>query len=48
MFFSMLIMESDKNETNIAFIKGANGIKLVFDYDNSSIARLNEDINNFF
>jgi hypothetical protein len=44
--FIMLIMESDKNETNISFIKGNKGIRLSPDYDNSSMARLNENINN--
>ena len=45
--FSVLIMESDKNETNIGFIKSKDGLRLAPDYDNSSMARLNENINNF-
>ena len=46
-FFYMLIMESDKNATNISFIKGKDGIRLAPDYDNASMVRLNENINDF-
>lgn len=45
--FITLLMESDKNETNIGFIKGQNGMRLTPDYDNATVARLNENINNF-
>lgn len=44
--FYGLIMESDKNETNIAFIKGVDGFTLTPDYDNSSMASLNKNIAN--
>lgn len=44
--FYGLIMESDKNETNIAFIKGYNPLKLTPDYDNSSMAALDRNIQN--
>ena len=40
------IMESDKNETNIGFIKGVDGFTLTPDYDNSSMAALNKNISN--
>lgn len=42
--FYGLIMETDKNETNIAFIKGEGGISLSPDFDNSSMAGLNDNI----
>lgn len=45
--FYGLIMESDKNPTNIAFIKRGAKIILSPDYDNSSMARLNENIDLF-
>lgn len=44
--FYGMIMESDKNETNIAFIKGASALRLTPDYDNSSMAGLNKNISN--
>ena len=44
--FHGLIMESDKNETNIAFIKGFNPLRLTPDYDNSSMAALDRNIQN--
>lgn len=44
--FYGLIMESDKNATNIAFIKGDNALALTPDYDNSSMAGLNDNIQN--
>lgn len=44
--FYGLIMESDKNETNIGFIKGVDGFSLTPDYDNSSMAALNKNIAN--
>ena len=44
--FYGLIMESDKNETNIGFIKSSTtGLRLTPDYDNSSMASLNNNIN---
>lgn len=42
--FYGLIMETDKNDTNIAFIKGENGLTLTPDFDNSSMAGLNDNI----
>lgn len=46
--FYGLIMESDKNNTNISFIKGNHlPLRLSPDYDNSTMARMNEDINGF-
>jgi len=45
--FYGLIMESDKNATNIAFIRGNNGLRISPDFDNSSMARMNENINDF-
>ena len=39
-------MESDKNETNIGFIKGVDGFSLTPDYDNSSMAALNKNVSN--
>lgn len=43
--FYNLIFESDKNETNIAFIKGADGkCRLSPDYDNSSMCALNKNV----
>ena len=46
--FYGLIMESDKNNTNISFIKAPNGkLRLSPDYDNSTMARLNENIYDF-
>lgn len=43
--FYGLIMESDKNETNIGFIKSPKtGLRLTPDYDNSSMASLNNNI----
>lgn len=44
--FYGLIMESDKNETNIGFVKGVDGFALTPDYDNSSMAALNRNIAN--
>lgn len=44
--FYGLIMESDKNETNIGFIKGVDGFSLTPDYDNSSMAALNKNVSN--
>lgn len=44
--FYGIIMESDKNATNIGFIKGESGISLTPDYDNSSMAGLNKNIQN--
>ena len=44
--FYGLIMECDKNETNIAFIRGKNTLRLTPDYDNSSMACLNKNISN--
>ena len=43
-FYGMII-ESDKNDTNIAFIQGNSGFTLTPDYDNSSMACLNKNIN---
>lgn len=46
--FYGLIMESDKNNTNLSFIKDQNSkIRISPDYDNSTMARMNEDINDF-
>ncbi|MBQ3510961.1 MAG: HipA domain-containing protein [Bacilli bacterium] len=45
--FYGLIMESDKNETNIGFIKGLKPLRLTPDYDNSSMAALDNNIQNF-
>lgn len=45
--FYGLIMESDKNETNIAFLRGLHNLRLAPDYDNSTMARLNENIDLF-
>lgn|SRR5574344_729603 len=45
--FYGLIMESDKNDTNIGVIKDNTSLRLSPDYDNSTMARLNEDINDF-
>lgn len=42
--FYGLIMESDKNDTNISFIRKKTRLTLSPDYDNSTMARLNEDI----
>lgn len=45
--FYGLIMESDKNATNITFIKGINNkLTISPDYDNSTMARLNENVDN--
>ncbi len=44
--FTGLIMESDKNATNISFIKTGNKLRLSPDYDNSTMCRLNENITN--
>ena len=44
--FYGIIMESDKNATNIGFIKGESHISLTPDYDNSSMAGLNKNIKN--
>lgn len=44
MFYGV-IMESDKNETNIAFKKKRTKLSLTPDYDNSTMCRLNENIN---
>ena len=43
MFYG-LIMESDKNDTNISFIRKKTRLTLSPDYDNSTMARLNENI----
>ncbi|MCI8346906.1 MAG: hypothetical protein HFJ12_03035 [Bacilli bacterium] len=43
MFYG-LIMESDKNKTNISYIKKGSKLRLSPDYDNSTMARLNENI----
>lgn len=45
--FYGLIVESDKNPTNIAFIKRGSKIFLSPDYDNSNMARLNENVESF-
>ena len=45
--FYGLILESDKNETNLAFLKNSNGIKLSPDFDNSSMCQLNKNIKSF-
>lgn len=46
--FYGLIMESDKNSTNISFIKNNNKtLRLSPDYDNSTMARMNENIGDF-
>ena len=46
--FYGLIMESDKNSTNISFIKNPKtGLRLSPDYDNSSMALLNKNIRGF-
>lgn len=46
--FYGLILESDKNATNIAFIKSVDcPLHLTPDYDNSSIASLNNDISHY-
>mgnify|MGYP003309911568 CR=1 FL=1 len=44
--FYGLIMEGDKNETNIAFIKGQSALRLSPDFDNASMAGLNKNIQN--
>lgn len=44
--FYGVIMESDKNETNIGFVKGIDGFSLTPDYDNSSMAALNKNVAN--
>ena len=41
--FYGMIMESDKNDTNIGLIKGKNALSLTPDYDNSSMACLNKN-----
>ena len=38
------IIEGDKNATNIAFIKGLSALRITPDYDNSSMAGLNKNI----
>lgn len=43
MFYGV-IMESDKNDTNISFIRKKSRLRLAPDYDNSTMCRLNEDI----
>lgn len=44
--FYGMIMESDKNETNLSFIKNKEAmLRLSPDYDNSTMARMNENIN---
>lgn len=45
--FYGLIMESDKNATNLSIIKSKNSIWLSKDYDNSTMCRMNENINTF-
>ena len=46
--FYGLIMESDKNNTNISFIKSnTQKLRLSPDYDNSTMSRMNEDIDGF-
>lgn len=42
--FYGLIMESDKNMTNISYIKKRTRLRLSPDYDNSTMSRLNENI----
>ena len=46
LFYSMII-ESDKNSTNIAFIKSLKGLRISPDYDNSSMALLNNNIDSY-
>lgn len=47
MFYG-LIMESDKNNTNISFItNNKKSLRLSPDYDNSTMSRMNEDIGKF-
>lgn len=43
MFYG-IIMESDKNDTNISFLRKKSRLKLAPDYDNSTMSRLNEDV----
>lgn len=43
MFYG-LMMESDKNMTNISYIKKGSRLRLSPDYDNSTMSRLNENI----
>lgn len=45
--FYGLILESDKNSTNISFIKTIDGLKLSPDYDNSSMCELSKNISNY-
>ena len=45
--FYSIIIESDKNATNIAFIKGTGKLRLSPDYDNASMALLNNDISSY-
>ena len=42
--FYGLILESDKNETNISFLNSPKGLKLSPDYDNSSMCQLHKNI----
>lgn len=42
--FAGVILESDKNDTNISFIKSIDGLRLSPDYDNSSMCQLNKNI----
>lgn len=42
--FYGVILENDKNDTNISFLKDINGLKLSPDYDNSSMCQLNKNI----
>lgn len=46
--FYGLIMESDKNNTNISFITNNNKpLRISPDYDNSTMSRMNEDVEKF-
>ena len=46
--FYGVIMESDKNNTNLSFIKNRqSSLRISPDYDNSTMARMNENINSF-
>ena len=46
--FYGMIMESDKNNTNISFIKNRNmPLRISPDYDNSTMARMNEKVTDF-
>lgn len=45
--FYSIIIESDKNSTNIAFIKGSGVLRISPDYDNASMALLNNNIDSY-